>query len=68
MPASAAGSTCTRTAGCTPPPTPTWPTPGTCASFCASTVLAASNTLGSGSDFERNEMMRIGASAGLALR
>ena len=28
-PASASGSTCTRTAGCCPPPTNTWPTPST---------------------------------------
>ena len=48
-PASASGSTCTRTAGCWPPPTKTWPTPSTCEIFCARTVLAASKTCASGS-------------------
>src|SRR6266702_780468 len=48
-PASAAGSTCTRTAGCCPPPTNTCPTPSTWEIFWASTVLAVSNTLESGS-------------------
>ena len=43
-PASAAGSTCTRTAGCWPPPTNTCPTPCTCEIFCARIVLAASKT------------------------
>jgi hypothetical protein len=41
MPASNCGSTVTRTARGTPPPTPTCPTPGTWAIFCANTVLAA---------------------------
>ena len=43
------GSTCTRTAGCWPPPTNTCPTPSTCEIFCARTVFAASNTCASGS-------------------
>ncbi len=43
-PAAASGSTCTRTAGCCPPPTKTCPTPSTCAIFWASTVFAASKT------------------------
>lgn len=67
-PARWAGSTRTRTAGCTPPPTPTCPTPGTCAIFCASTVFAASNTSGSVNDFERSARMRIGESEGFTLR
>jgi hypothetical protein len=66
-PAIFAVSTSMRTAGCTPPPTPTWPTPGTCAIFCASTVFAASNTCGSGTLLLRSEMIRIGASAWLTL-
>ncbi len=49
IPASAAGSTCTRTAGCWPPPTNTCPTPRTWEIFCARMVLAASKTCDSGS-------------------
>ena len=38
----AIGFTSTRTAGSAPPPTNTWPTPGTCASFCWRTEDARS--------------------------
>ena len=41
-PASASGEACTRTAGCWPPPTKTWPTPDTCEIFCAKMLLAVS--------------------------
>ena len=62
-PASATGSTCTRTAGCCPPPTLTWPTPFTCEIFCARTVLADSKTSLSGSVSRRqrqDEDRRVG--------
>ncbi len=41
-PASAIGSACTRTEGCCPPPTVTWPTPSTWEIFWAMTELAMS--------------------------
>ena len=66
-PASATGSTCTRMAGCCPPPTKTWPTPGTWAIFCASTLFAVSNTWANVRVSEVSERMRMGASAGFTL-
>jgi hypothetical protein len=62
------GSTCTRTAGCCPPPTKTWPTPGTCEIFCASTLFAVSKTCASVIVGEVSERMRMGASAGFTFR
>jgi hypothetical protein len=67
-PASAAGSTCTRTAGCCPPPTNTCPTPFTCDSFWAMTVLAMSNTCDSGRLVEVSDTIMMGASDGLTRR
>ena len=67
-PASADGSTETRTAGCCPPPTVTCPTPETCEIFWARMVFAVSNTWPIGSVVEVSATIRIGASAGFALR
>ena len=67
-PAAASGSTCTRTAGCCPPPTKTCPTPSTWAIFCASTVSAASKTCGRGRVFEVRAMIMIGVSLGFTFR
>ena len=49
------------------PPTLTWPTPFTCASFCASTVDAASYSLPCGRLSEVSAIIMMGASAGLTL-
>jgi hypothetical protein len=68
MLASCSLSTCTRTAGCCPPPTNTCPTPLICDIFWARMLLAASNTCASGNESERSDRMRMGESAGLTLR
>ncbi len=65
--ASAAGSTCTRTAGFWPPLIDTSPTPGSCEIFWARFVSARSSTLDSGSVSEVRARVKIGVSAGLTL-
>ena len=67
-PASAPGSTETRTAGCCPPPTVTWPTPDTCEIFCARMVFAVSKSWAIGSVPDVNATIMMGASAGFAFR
>jgi hypothetical protein len=67
-PASATGSTETRTAGCWAPPTNTCPTPETWEIFCARMVLATSNIWLSCIVLEVRATMRMGASAGFTLR
>ena len=67
-PASAPGSTETRTAGCCPPPTVTCPTPDTCEIFCARMVFAVSKSWAIGSVPDVNATIMMGASAGFAFR
>ncbi len=64
-PASAAGSTWTRTAGFCAPLMVTRPTPNTWEIFCARMLSAASFTWSSGSVFEVTASVRMGTSAGL---
>ena len=42
--ASASGSTCTRTVGCSSPPIPTRPTPDICEIFCSNILFAYAST------------------------
>ena len=65
VPASATGSTWTRTAGFWPPPIVTRPTPATWEIFCASTESAKSSTSASGRVSDVTARVRIGWSAGL---
>ena len=67
VPASAAGSICTRTAGFCPPLIETRPTPDTCEIFCARIESAWSSTWSSGSESDQTARVRIGVSAGLLL-
>ena len=67
-PASAAGSTETRTAGCCPPPTCTCPTPETWEIFCARMVLATSKICPSGTVLELRATIMIGESDGFTFR
>jgi len=57
-----------RTPGSALPPTPTWPTPVTWASFCAMMVEAASYIAPLLSTLEVRAIMKIGESAGFTLR
>src|SRR5580700_4956865 len=57
-----------RTAGSELPPTRTWPTPWTCASFCANTEEAMSYNCGLGTTSDSSVIDRIGWSAGLIFR
>ncbi len=66
-PASACGSTCTRTAGFCAPFSVTRPTPETCESFCARIESAWSSTSLSGRVSELTLSVRMGVSAGLLL-
>ncbi len=66
--ASAAGSSCTRTAGFSAPFACTCATPGTWLSRCTRMVSAASYTAASGRLLLVSAMVMIGASAGLNLR
>ena len=65
---SAGGFNSTRTAGSELPPTLTWPTPSSCASFCARMVEAASYIWPRVSVSELSASSITGASAGLTLR
>ena len=65
---SAVGFNSTRTAGNAAPPITTWPTPPSCDSFCAITVLAASYNCPRVSVCEVSARISTGASAGLTLR
>src|SRR5215831_13994079 len=67
VPASADGSTWTRTAGFCPPFRVTRPTPETCEIFCARTESAKSSTWLMGRLCELTESVRTGVSAGLDL-
>ncbi len=67
VPASATGSTCTRTAGFWPPLSETRPTPGTWEIFCASTESARSSTCARDRLFDDNAKVRMGVSAGFDL-
>jgi len=60
--------TSTRTAGSELPPTFTWPTPSTCANFCANTEEAISYNCGLGTTSLSRVISRIGWSAGLIFR
>jgi hypothetical protein len=53
-----------RTAGFRPPCTPTWPTPDTCDSFCATSVSAISLNCLSEAVGEVSAKVAMGASAG----
>ena len=64
----ARGFSSTRTAGLAPPPTVTWPTPSTCASFWASIESAASYISVTSLLSEVSARIMMGASAGLTLR
>ncbi len=57
-----------RTAGLALPPMFTWPTPLTCAIFCARIESAASYSCGTVMVSEVSARIRMGASAGLILR
>ncbi len=65
---SAAGLSSTRTPGSALPPTITWPTPRTCASFWAMMVDAASYIWPLLSTSEVRASMKMGESAGFTLR
>ena len=65
LPASACGSTCTRTAGFCRPFSVTSPTPTTCEIFCARIESAWSSTCVSGSASEETARVSTGVSAGL---
>src|ERR1700733_5218664 len=65
---SGCGFTSMRTAGSELPPTETWPTPLTCASFCANTDEAMSYSCGLGTTSDSSVISRIGWSAGLIFR
>src|SRR5208282_1674594 len=65
---SGCGFTSTRTAGSELPPTCTWPTPLTCASFCANTEEAMSYNCGLGTTSDSSVISIIGWSAGLIFR
>ena len=62
------GLTSTRTAGSELPPTNTWPTPWTCASFWARMDEATSYILPFVARSDVRSRIRIGASAGFTLR
>ena len=65
---SAVGFRSTRTAGSAPPPTMTWPTPGTWASFCCRIEAAMSYIRARSTTSEVRARSMMGASAGLTFR
>ena len=65
---STVGLSSTRTPGSALPPTTTWPTPSTWASFCCRIDEAASYRRPVSTVAEVSARMRIGASAGLTFR